>query len=312
MAVDRLRHSTQGRLLPLLVLICLTGCARTPGEAVPLAWSPPADSLIPNDQLGAAIRRGQAIMRNTPDSLPDFALSSLNCTSCHLADGRQIGAAPLLGVVARFPKYLGRVGAVIPVEDRINYCMTRSLAGLSLPSHSREMQDIVAYLTFLSKGVPVGGAAPDSLGIPAIPTLEGDSTRGREVYASTCAVCHGAQGEGGAFPRAPALWGPRSFSIGASMARIAVAAAFVRRNMPLSLPGSLTDQQAWDVAAYLDRQPRPDLPGKAQDWPNGGAPDGVPYATAGHEPAEARVLLPRTAPERAVVPPPQPARQGGD
>ncbi len=310
MQPHRLTHLAAGRLVALLALVCLAGCARSQTDDGSVAWSPPPDSAIPMDSLGAAIRRGQAIMRNTPDSLPEFALSSLNCTSCHLADARQVGAAPLLGVVARFPKFLDRVGAVIPVEDRINYCMTRSLAGLRLPTHSREMQDMVAYLAFLSRGLPVG-SAPDSLGIPAIPAMEGDSARGHAVYATTCAACHGLDGEGGVVPRAPALWGARSFSIGASMARIEVAAAFVRHNMPLSQPGSLTDQQAWDVAAYLNRQPRPDMPAKEQDWPLGGAPAGVPYNTVGHESTDSRLLLPRVSPERAVVPPPEPARQGG-
>jgi thiosulfate dehydrogenase len=264
--------------------------------------------MIPDDSLGAAIRRGQAILRDTRDSLPAYATSSLNCTSCHLGDGRQAGAAPLIGVVARFPKYLGRAGAVIPVEDRINYCFTRSLAGRRLPNHSREMQDIVAYLAFLSQGLPVG-TVPDGLGIPAIPVLEGDSARGHQLYGETCAACHGADGEGGAAPRAPALWGPESFSIGASMARIERAASFVRHKMPFNEPGTLTDQQAWDVAAYLDRQPRPDMPGKEEDWPNGGAPAGVPYATAGRQPAEERVLLSRPDPEGSLVPVPE--RAGG-
>lgn len=36
------------------------------------------------------------------------------------------------------------------------------------------------------------------------------------------------------------------------------------------------------MAAYVTSQPRPDSPGKSEDWPLGGAPADVPYATKGH------------------------------
>ena len=79
----------------------------------------------------------------------------------------------------------------------------------------------------------------------------------------------------------PALWGARSYTIGASIARIERAASFIRHNMPSDRLGSLTDQQAYDVAAFIDSYPRLDLPGKERDWPGGGAPADVPYATPG-------------------------------
>ena len=41
------------------------------------------------------------------------------------------------------------------------------------------------------------------------------------------------------------------------MARINTAAAFIQNNMPLSRPGTLTDQEAWDVAAYINSFERP-------------------------------------------------------
>ncbi|HEX5633641.1 MAG TPA: hypothetical protein VFX50_10440, partial [Gemmatimonadales bacterium] len=92
-------------------------------------WQPPSLDSIPDDSLGASIRRGLALLRHTRDSLPQYATSSLNCTSCHLEDGLRIEAAPLTGAAARFPKYMDRTGAVIPLADRVNYCLTRSLAG---------------------------------------------------------------------------------------------------------------------------------------------------------------------------------------
>lgn len=289
------------------VLLLLAACGTPPVEdAASTAWQPPPESAIPEDSLGASIRRGLAILTDTHDSLPDYAPSSLNCTSCHLDAGRRPNTGALVGVHARYPDFNGRAAAVVTLEDRINFCITRSLSGYRLPDESREMHDIVAYLAFLSQGLPMG-ARPDGLGIAAIEPHVPDTVRGAEVYRSTCAACHGMDGEGGAVPRAPALWGERSYSIGASMARIERAAAFVRHNMPFNAPGSLTDQQAWDVAAYINRKPRPDMPGKERDWPAGDAPADVPYATAGHPASEERVVIPRAEPERALVGTPRPA-----
>ncbi|WP_316683759.1 c-type cytochrome [Ralstonia holmesii] len=42
------------------------------------------------------------------------------------------------------------------------------------------------------------------------------------------------------------------------MARIYTAAAFVKHNMPLCKGGTLTAQEAVDVAAFFTQQPRPD------------------------------------------------------
>jgi thiosulfate dehydrogenase len=225
----------------------------------------------------------------------------LRCTSCHQQDGRKATAIPLSAAHIRFPRYLSRSGAVVTLADRVNFCFTRSLAGYPIPTDSREMGDILAYLAFLSRGLTVGGNAPGGEGLPAMPdTLPADTTRGRVVYESTCAVCH--QQDGGGAGVIPALWGPHSYSIGASMARVERAASFISRNMPQSAPGTLTAQQAFDVAGFINAQPRPDSPGKQDDWPAGGAPADVPYATNGREahnpPAR---LLPRQHPERSVV-----------
>ena len=134
--------------------------------------------------MGNAIRRGLALLIYTRDSMPGYAKSSLNCTSCHLNGGRTPNAAPLYGVHARYPQYLDRIGAVIPIADRVNYCITRSLSGNRLPSDSREMQDILAYLAFLSRGLPVG-TAPPGIGMPKMTALQADSGRGREIFAGS-------------------------------------------------------------------------------------------------------------------------------
>src|SRR5438309_2582153 len=143
------------------IVSCSRSSAREPngvvqdGSPVRLAswdstdWRPPAVAALGKDSLADAIRRGLALVAATADSLPQFAGGNLNCTSCHLEEGRRGTAAPLTGVFARYPKYIDRTGAVVSMEDRVNYCMTRSLAGARLPNDSREMQDMLAYLAFM-------------------------------------------------------------------------------------------------------------------------------------------------------------------
>lgn len=300
--------------------VCIAGCghggrrehnAVTQSDSAPAAaawdaagWRPPSIADLPHDSLAGAIRRGLALITATADSLPHFVGGNLSCTSCHLDQGRRATAAPLTGSFARYPRYIERTGAVVSMEDRINYCMTRSLAGSRLPNDSREMQDMLAYLAFMSRGVPIGAQLPVQ-GMPAMPKGVGDTARGANVYRASCARCHGL--DGGGMLKVPALWGAKSFSIGASMARQERAASFIRHNMPFDKPGTLSDGEAYDVAAYITSRPRPDMPEKARDWPFGGAPSDVPYDTRGHVAFHPPPLLPRPNPARAVVPMPRPA-----
>ncbi len=273
----------------------------------PATWQPPPDSAIPNDSLGASIRRGLQLVLHTQDSLPRYAPGKLSCSNCHLAAGRNPDAAPFAGAQARFPKYMDRTGAVIGLADRVNYCFTRSLGGNRIPVGSREMQDILAYIGWLSTGVPVGEGKhlPGAEGLHEMPQkLVGDTARGAALFAVKCTLCHNADGQGK--PGYPALWGPRSFSVGASMARRNKAASFIWHNMPFGQGKSLTPQQAFDVAAYIDAHPRLDSPGKEDDWPTGGAPSDVPYATKGHAAYMPPPLLPRQNPREAIVPKPAP------
>jgi thiosulfate dehydrogenase len=181
---------------------------------------------------------------------------------------------PLVGSYARFPQYRARSGRVDVLEDRINDCFERSMNGKALDRSGRDMHDIIAYLAFLSIGMPVG-VEMEGQGLPKLEPLTGDTVRGRQVFTSTCAVCHGPDGEGSV--AAPPLWGPRSYNIGAGMARVNTAAAFIHKVMPRDRPGTLSPQQAFDVAAYINSRPRPDFARKEYDWPHGGAPPDVAY-----------------------------------
>lgn len=294
----------KGRVLTVANLALLAACGAGARESPPAtprdsAWLALNVDSLPNDSLGVSVRRGRALLTATHDSLPNYAPSALRCTSCHLNAGRQLGAVPLYGTYGRYPQFNTRAGGVVSIQDRVNFCFTRSLAGWRLPDNSSEMRDIVAYIAFLSRGIPAGGDPAGTL-IKALPAAHGDSSRGVALFASNCARCHGADAAGSSL--APPLWGRKSFSIAASMAREERAAAFIRRNMPLDKPGSMTDQEAFDIAAYITSLPRTDLPGKELDYPAGKAPADVPYSTTGHIPVKAVAVFPRERPADALVP----------
>jgi thiosulfate dehydrogenase len=176
----------------------------------------------------------------------------------------------LVGVSAKYPLPLPGGGSE-SIEDRVNGCMTRSMNGRPLPEDGPEMRAIVAYLDGLT-------ARPGGFGEPAEDpvALAGlarppDPERGASVYLQQSASCHRPDGSGmrtGAPGDAkgylhPPLWGPDSFNAAAGMGRIATAAAFIHANMPLGSSQAapvLTPEQAWDVAAFIESQPRPPAP----------------------------------------------------
>lgn len=268
--------------LPVYAIACwlmfAAGTAIAADEAVRPAvpLSPPAPNAIPTGPLGDAIRRGQQIITDTQSTVKEYVGNGLECVNCHLDAGRTAYAAPLAGLTGMFPEYRTRRGSVESLADRVDDCFLRSMNGKPLPTDGPEMVAVLAYIAWLSHGVPVGsevaGRGFKEIKAPA----PADPARGKTIYLAKCAACHGAEGQGvqaspGKFAFPP-VWGPQSFNDGAGMARVSVAAAFIQTKMPLGNAGTLTDQEAFDVAAYVTRQPRPDYPPKARDWPKGGRP----------------------------------------
>jgi thiosulfate dehydrogenase len=285
------------RLLSLIAGATLAlGCGSTGQPAAAprgTAWTllGPGDSLIPEGPLGTSIRRGRALLTATRDSLPSHVGNRLRCVTCHLDGGRRESGS-WVGVYARYPQYRARSATVETIEYRVNDCFRRSMNGAALASDGPDMRDIVAYLWFLSRDVPIAPASPSNR-LAKWASLTPDTVGGARVYADACAKCHGADGAGTAV--APPVWGPQSYNVGAGMARVRTAAAFIRDNMPFDQPGTLTDQQALDAAAYVNAHPRPDFPDKVRDWPKGDAPPDVAYPTL----AAPRKNNPSRAPGRA-------------
>ena len=246
-------------------------------------FAPPDDRDIPQGPMGDAIRYGQKILTQTQTYAKEYVGNGLNCTSCHLNGGKIAYASPWVGIWGVFPEYRNRSAKVNALQDRINDCFERSMNGRPLPVDSAEMGGMLAYMWWLSKDVPVGqdveGRGFKRINLPDPAQIDVD--RGKMLYAQNCAACHGIDGQGqtGASGEYlfPALWGPRSFNIGAGMARLSNAAAFIKSNMPLGASNSLSDRDAIDIAAYFTRQPRPDFAAKNLDWPKGNKPADVRY-----------------------------------
>ena len=270
------RHAIAILIVPALaVAIAIATAAAAAEPVVPLTV--PALKTIPTGPLGEDVRLGRTIVVSTKTSVRAYVGNGLDCTSCHLNAGTVAYAAPLVGLWGVFPEYEARSDRVETLADRINDCFLRSMNGRPLPVDGREMRALLAYTAWLSTGVPTGSSV-EGRGFAnlAAPPRKPDADRGKAVYAQQCAACHGAEGGGvhtadGTFA-IPPLWGPESFNTGAGMARASIAAAFVHAKMPLGRGGSLSVQEAWDVASYFTEQPRPAFAETAKDWPRGGRP----------------------------------------
>ncbi|MGH9469220.1 MAG: c-type cytochrome, partial [Terriglobia bacterium] len=222
--------------------------------AVPLRVPP--SSSIPKGPKGDLIRLGKNIMMNTPKYAASYVGNNMKCSDCHIDGGTVAYASPLAGVTTLFPWYSPRAKRVITVQDRLNECFVRSENGKPLPDSSREMIAMIAYMNWLSQGIPMGSTV-QGRGLPRLTApAHVDMQAGARIYQQECSMCHGANGQG-APGMSPPLWGPHSINDGAGMSKAPKMAAFVKANMPPTKPGSLSVQQAFDVAAFVDSHPRP-------------------------------------------------------
>jgi thiosulfate dehydrogenase len=245
--------------------------------------TPPDIRKVADDAFGRMVKYGHALVTDTanqigpaaPDSAKRFAGNNLNCQNCHLQGGTQPYAMPLIGVWGQFPQYRGREGEVRTLEDRVNGCMERSMNGRALALDSREMKAFLAYAKWLSTGIPDGAKIIGSGTKPVQePERAADLRHGSQVYAEKCVACHGERGQGQRIATGyqfPPLWGPDSYNDGAGMARLLNAAAFAKHNMPLGTTFDspmLSDDEAYDVAGYVNSQPRPHMGDLDKDFPN--------------------------------------------
>jgi len=223
---------------------------------------PPTEDQVPSDKYGDEVRLGKQIFTETRKYARRYTGNGLSCSNCHLDAGQRPNSAPLWAAFGMYPAYRAKNDRCNTLEERIQQCFRFSLDGISPTLDAPEIRALVAYAHFLSRGVPVGVEVPGR-GYPQIVKTGQDPnpTRGHDVFAARCAVCHGEDGlgrknaEGGY--QFPPLWGMDSYNKGAGFARNELLAGFIKANMPLGQEWSLSDQEALDVAAYINLQLRP-------------------------------------------------------
>lgn len=244
-------------------------------------WKAPDTGSIPGGEKGAMIRYGRELLAHTanyfgPKGSVAQISNGMNCQNCHLDGGTRLFGNNYGGFISSYPKMSNRSGRVEPASERIAECFERSLAGKVPDTSGREIQAMLAYMKWLGNGVKKGqkllGTSTEKL---AYMDVAADPAKGHIIYVAKCKSCHGANGEGllAADKRSytyPPLWGIHSYNDGAGMYRIANFAGFIKNNMPFGATyqnPQLSSGEAWNVAAYVNSQPRPHRD-QHSDWQN--------------------------------------------
>lgn len=252
------------RLRALFAAACLSAAAALHAAEPRPAFTPPSAASLPDTEFGKVVRQGEQIFLHTPQMAGKFVGNDLNCASCHLDAGRRPDSAPMWAAYVLYPAYRAKNEHVNTLAERLQGCFRFSMNGKAPAADDPTLTALQTYMFWLASKAPTGvaleGQGYRKLPAPAQPA---DYVRGKAVYAQYCAVCHGADGQGqknGEHPVFPALWGPDSFNWGAGMHQIGNAAGFIKANMPLGQAGMLNDQEAWDVAYFMNAHERPQDP----------------------------------------------------
>jgi len=278
--------SERGGMTAVVLTCCALG-AVTVGTTLTLSRDrlPFGGAAPSNAPAFATEEYGRRLIAQTSELLgPDvadpnmrYSGSRLNCASCHLGTGTEPGTLTLLQATEHYPRFSARAGVKTDIEDRVNECMTRSMNGRALARTSPQMIAMAAYIRSLGGLNQAMGAAQRKAHEPAAfktPARAASPVAGKKVFEEHCAACHGMNGLGlraSSDPKRgyvfPPLWGPDTFNDGAGMHRVLTAARFIKARMPLGQP-DLNDDQAFDVAAYINSQPRPEMTNLDQDYPD--------------------------------------------
>lgn len=245
-------------------------------------WKAPDYYLAETDQAAGLIAYGRDLVARTEDYfgkkgiVRPSSINGLNCQNCHLDAGSKPYGNNYFAVNSTYPRIRARSGMLETIPKRINDCFERSLNGQALDTTSREMRAMVVYIKWLGTGVPTG-EKPKGTGLVELTFLNrpADPAKGQQVYAEKCTSCHGTNGQGLPMPsdsprNYPPLWGDESYNQAAGLFRLSRLAAYVKANMPFGATFQnplLTDEESWDVAAFINSQSRPIHPFLQTDWP---------------------------------------------
>jgi len=236
-------------------------------------WQAKDINLITDADFKKKVEYGKELVAHTakylgPNGSVKQLSNGLNCQNCHLEAGTKAFGNNYGSVASMYPKYRNRSGTVENVTKRINDCFERSLNGEPLDTLSAEMLAMKAYITYIGSDVEKGKKAYGS-GLKSFGYLNraADKVKGKQVYIAQCQTCHQADGQGlmaesGDEYTYPPLWGKHSYNDGAGLSRVTNFAKYAKFNMPLGATYDkpiLSDEDAWDVAAFVNSQYRPHI-----------------------------------------------------
>jgi len=283
-----------------LAALAAAGCSKPPVSGAPTyklngpliparvtmvaAWDVPrnplTDKTLDESRLSKEVKWGYRIFTDTPHEAARFTGGRISCSNCHLNAGQREKSLQLVGVAGQFPEYNRRAGRFISLEDRIVDCFMRSENATGRgetaeppTTNAKEVLAVAAYLAWLSHGSEMGTTLSwrGQNTIPAasvVPVEKLDLRRGESLFTDRCVSCHGADGQGVFIgdKRAAPLWGPDSWNDGAGAARVYTLAGIIRFTMPYLDPGSLSDLDAQEIAAFINSKARPEYPFKHRDY----------------------------------------------
>jgi len=233
-------------------------------------WTPLAASLVLLAACDAAPGRpAKSSEALAPNDVVDFrTLYDANCAGCHGEQGRGGAAIGLADAV-----YLA-----IADDASIRKVTAEGVGGTAMPAFAQSAGGMLTdtQVDAITSGIR-SWARPDALAgatpPPRVATSAGDPSRGREAYATYCASCHGAQGEGG--PRGSAITNVSFLALVSDQGlRTVIIAGRPDLGAPDwrgDLPGRpMSDQEITDIVAWLGSQ-RVQFPGRPYAVPTDAA-----------------------------------------
>jgi len=236
----------------------------------------------PAGEVGKMVKLGEDIVThtNTHPMTKDIITTNLTCMNCHLAGkdsraGTTKNIGTFIGTSAAFPAYSSRHKRIQVLQERIDSCFLRCMSSKKSFMGTKAMSAVEAYVASLSDGEPMhmNTKGPRSHKITKLwekntkkfaniyqKATHENYVAGKEIYQNKCAACHGQNGEG--TDSFPALWGKDkhghwlSYGADGSMAKLKNSATWIQDNMPFQQERTLSDQEAADVALFVNAQER--------------------------------------------------------
>ncbi|MBS1495199.1 MAG: c-type cytochrome [Bacteroidetes bacterium] len=268
--------------IPVLILIVIIGgfVFKAPIQAyvkgIFSSWPQYDVNSLPNDSLGNMIRYGHRLITETSNIVGAdvenksmrYAGNNLECQNCHFNGGMDKNTMSYIGVSNRYPALSKRHNRMSDLTERVEDCFERSLNGRKLPPDSYELKSILAYMNWLSKGIPkdLQGVTINDIDFPK---REPDIEKGKRIYDTRCITCHAYGGLGtlknpqeiGVKYLVPPICGDDSFNDGAGMSKMERLVKFLKTQMPRDNPGSLSLDEAYDAAGFVASLKRPEFKG---------------------------------------------------